>query len=121
MRPILSHPRAGSFFVPQLSPEQHEHAERVLEISIIGAVGHSPVRYHPLDAREKQACVSFTDLLIQIVVGVVPLPLRVGEGAGQIACEDWNGHRTCDNAALSATLGSAFAPRIFSNVVLIPA
>src|SRR3546814_4753536 len=59
----------------------------MLEIAIRARSGATPLRNHVPHARLQQPGVGHAQLLVHVVVGVVPLGLRIRERACKTSCE----------------------------------
>ena len=97
----------ASVFPPQLAFDQHKRVERVLEIAICGSIGCAPILYDPPYSRDKQACVSFAQFPVEIVVGGMPLFLCIREGTGQIAGKNRRSNGARNDTARTKQISNA--------------
>jgi hypothetical protein len=70
-----------------LSLEENEDAECVLEVPVRGGVRGAPSRYYQMRVLSQKPRIQFAERFIQIIVGIVSLFLRVGEGIREISHE----------------------------------
>jgi len=109
--------RQGSILPPDLTLQQHQQTECMLEVLVIRRDSGSPRCDGTSDARDQQTGVSLGDCFVQIIVCLEPFALYVRERRCQVPCEWRRRELRCCSTARTQQIGDGLIHQLSANLI----